>query len=117
MFIKFLYFGLLLLQAQPSENITFITYFPMKTDFLSKRNMTPCPFDSIKNITEPPKRSKIMKLDFSEDMEEPDEKLFKPRYNVGPFRLSEFDMILVRIYVNLVIFIYLLMQIAGNIKK
>ena len=46
--------------------------------------------------------SKIYKLDFSEDMEAPED---KPIYAFG---LSEFQMILIRIYVNMVIIIYIL---------
>lgn len=55
-------------------------------------------------------KSKIIKLDFSEDMEEPEDKLFKPRYKFG---LSEFDMILLRVYVNLVIMIYICNIVLG----
>lgn len=54
--------------------------------------------------------SKIYKLDFSEDMEEIEDKLHKPRYVFG---LSEFQMILLRIYVYMVITIYCLRHIIG----
>lgn len=62
------------------------------------------------NITDDNNRSKIIKLDFSEDMGEPEEKLFKPRYAFG---LSEFDMILLRVYVNLVTMIYICNIVLG----
>jgi len=52
--------------------------------------------------------SKIYKLDFSEDMEEIEDKLHKPRYAFG---FSEFQMIFLRIYVYMVITIYCLRQI------
>jgi hypothetical protein len=55
-------------------------------------------------------KSKIIKLDFSEDMEEPEQKLFKPRYAFG---LSEFDLILLKVYVNLVIMIYICNIVLG----
>jgi hypothetical protein len=62
------------------------------------------------NSNDDTNKSKIIKLDFSEDMEEPEEKLFKPRY---AFELSEFDMILLRIYVNLVTMIYICNIVLG----
>jgi hypothetical protein len=56
--------------------------------------------------------SKILKLDFTDETEE--EKLFAPRYSFG---LSEFDMILLRIYVYMVVTIYCLTMIFENTKK
>ena len=44
--------------------------------------------------------SKVYRLDFSEDMEEPLHKLMKPKHIFG---LSDLDMILLRIYVYMVI--------------
>jgi hypothetical protein len=76
--------------------------------------MTNHPNHDNKNMTYPAKKSKIMKLDFSEDMEDPDEQFYKPRYVFG---LSEFDMILVRMYLNLVTLMYIVMQITENMKK
>jgi hypothetical protein len=51
--------------------------------------------------------SKIYKLDFSEEI---DDKLHKPLYAFG---LSEFQMILLRIYVYMVIIIYYMRHIIG----
>jgi len=56
--------------------------------------------------------SKVFKMDFSEESEE--EQLFKPKYNFG---LSEFDMILLRIYIYMVITIYCITIIFENMKK
>ena len=57
-----------------------------------------------KNTTiSPYNNSKVFKLDFDEDMEDPLDKLMKPRYRFG---LSEFDMILIRMYVNMVVAIH-----------
>jgi len=56
--------------------------------------------------------SKVFKMDFTEETEE--EQLFKPRYSFG---LSEFDMILLRIYVYMVVTIYCVTIIFENMKK
>ena len=61
------------------------------------------PQNDNKNTTKP---SKIFKMDFSEEDEI--EELFKPRYAFG---INEYQMILIKIYVYMVITIYCLTQI------
>lgn len=56
--------------------------------------------------------TKIMKLDFTEETEE--EQLFRPRYAFG---LSEYDMILLRIYTYMVITIHFVLTYLENVKK
>jgi hypothetical protein len=53
--------------------------------------------------------SKVFKIDFTEE-----ERFFTPRYRFG---LSEFDIILLRIYVYMVVTIYCTTIIFENIKK
>lgn len=56
--------------------------------------------------------SRVYKMNFANDREE--EQLFTPKYKFG---LTEFDMILLRIYVYMVITIYCFTMIFDNIKK
>jgi hypothetical protein len=118
---KYVYFLTFMLQCPCVTTIGFIssgsifspTYLLQSTSLAHNKNPTQCMHMKLhnndnKNKT---KSSKVFKLDFSEDMEEPEEKLFKPRYAFG---LSEFDMILLRIYVNIVVMIYFCNILLGK---
>jgi hypothetical protein len=70
---------------------------------------------SIKNNTLLPKNfneSKVFKMDFSEENDY--ENLFKPKYMFG---LSEYNMILIRLYVYIVITLHMMTLYADKIKK
>lgn len=82
-----------------------------------RHDTTYCPIRiqlSLKNNTIIPKMntSKVFKMDYSEDDEY--ENLFKPRYMFG---LSEYNMILIRLYVYMVIILHILTVYADKIKK
>lgn len=86
---KYLLYSLIIYNSSAFIMTPMLSYQPLKQNNLSLLQMS-------KNA------SKIYKLDFSEDMEAPED---KPIYAFG---LSEFQMILIRIYVNMVIIIYIL---------
>ena len=69
---------------------------------------------SLQNNTIFPKKntSKVFKMDYSEEDEY--ENLFTPKYMFG---LSEYNMILIRIYVYMVIILHILSVYADKIKK
>ena len=69
---------------------------------------------SLKNNTLIPKTniSKVFKMDYSEEDEY--ENLFKPRYMFG---LSEYNMILIRLYVYMVIILHVITVYADKIKN
>jgi len=64
------------------------------------------------NATLPKNTSKIMKMDFSEHNDY--DELFEPRYIFG---LSDYNLILLRIYIYMVITLHCLTMYADKLKK
>lgn len=111
-----LLYGIFLLFETFYGSGAFITSIPIKSSRkmlpLSIMHAFPNKNISLNHNQNNTKKNNVFRMDFTEETEE--EQLFKPRYRFG---LSEFDMILLKIYVYMVVTIYCITMIYENMKK